>query len=188
MQHSRFPCPLLSPGVCSNSCPLSWWCHPTISSSVVPFSLLPSIFPGTKVFSNESAFHIRWPKYWSFSITPSNEYSGLISLGLTGLISLLSKGLSRVFSSSTVQKHQFFHSQQPLQSNSYPCMTTGKTVVLSIQTFVSKVSLLCETLSRFVTAFLLRIKCLLTSWCSQHLQWLWSPRRVCHCFCFTVTC
>ena len=71
--------------------------------------LLPSIFPSIRVFSNESALHIRWPKYWCFSfiISPSNEHPGLISLGWTGWISLQSKGLSRVFSNTTVQKHQF---------------------------------------------------------------------------------
>ena len=75
--------------------------------------LLPSIFPSIKVFSKESALHITWPKYWSFSFSnsPSNEYSGLISFGRTGWIFLLSKGLSRVFSSTTVQKHQFFGTQ-----------------------------------------------------------------------------
>ena len=81
LQHARFPCPLLSPRVCSNSRPPSRWCHPTISSSVVPFFLLLSIFPSIRVFSSESAHCIRWPKYWSFSfsISPSNEYSGLVS-------------------------------------------------------------------------------------------------------------
>ena len=78
-----------------------------------PFLLLPSTFPSIRVFSNESALCIRWTKYWSFSYSnsPSNECSGLISLGLTGLISLQSKGLSRVFSSTTIQKHQFFGTQ-----------------------------------------------------------------------------
>ena len=77
-------------------------CHPLLLPS--------SIFPSIRVFSNESVPHIRWPKYYSFSfiISRSNEYSGLISVGLTGLISLQSKGLSRVFSKTTVQKHQFF--------------------------------------------------------------------------------
>ena len=70
--------------------------------------LPPSIFPSIWVFSSESARLIRWPKDWSFSISPSNEYSGLTSLGLTGVISLLTKGLSRVFSNTTIQKHQFF--------------------------------------------------------------------------------
>ena len=84
-----------------------------------PF-LLPSIFPSIRVFSNESALCIRWPKYWSFSfnITPANEHSGLISLGWTGWISLESKGLSRVFSNTKVQKHQFFSAQLSFQSNS----------------------------------------------------------------------
>ena len=88
-------------------------CHPLL--------LLPSIFPSIRVFSSDSTLHIRWPKYWSFSfsISPPNEYSGLISLGLTGLICFLSKGLSRVFSSTTVQKHQFFSTQPSLWYNSH---------------------------------------------------------------------
>ena len=98
-------------------------CHPLL--------LLPSIFPSIKAFSNKSTLHIRWPKYWnfSFSISPSNEYSGkdwfirlnkgLFPLGLTGLIFLLSKGFSRVFSNTTVEKHQFFGTQPSLQSNSH---------------------------------------------------------------------
>ena len=81
------------------------FCHPLL--------LLPSIFPSIRVFSNELALHIRWPKYWSFSfsisITPSSEYSGLISFGLTGLISLQSKGLSRVFSNTTNQSTFLFN-------------------------------------------------------------------------------
>ena len=93
--HARLPSPSVSPRVCSNSCPLKWWCYPTISPSV---NLLPSIFPSIRVFFSESSLCIRWLKYWNVSISPSNEYSGLIPLGLTGLISLLSKGLSRVFS------------------------------------------------------------------------------------------
>ena len=85
------------------------------------FLLLLSIISSIRVFSSESVIHIRWPEYWnfSFSISPSNEYSGLISLGLTGLISLLSKGLSGVFSNTTVQKHQFFNTQLSLWSNSH---------------------------------------------------------------------
>ena len=88
-------------------------CHPLL--------LLPSIFPNIRVFSNESVLRIRWPNYWSFSfsISPSNEHPGLISLGWTGWISLQSKGLSRVFSNTTVQKHQFFGAQLSLWSNSH---------------------------------------------------------------------
>ena len=87
-------------------------CHPLL--------LLPSIFPGIRVFSNESALCMRWPKYWSFSfnISPSNEHSGLISIRMNW-ISLQSKGLSRVFSNTTVQKHQFFSTQLSLWSNSH---------------------------------------------------------------------
>ena len=86
-----------------------------------PLLLLLSIFPSIRVFSNESALRIRGPKYWSFSfsISPCSEYSGLIPLGWTGWISLRSKGLSRVFSNTTVQKHQFFTAQLSLQSNSH---------------------------------------------------------------------
>ena len=86
-----------------------------------PLLLLPSVFPSIRVSSSESALHIRWSKYWSFSlsISPSKEYSELISLGLTGLISLLSKGFSRVFFSTTIQKHQFFGAQPSLWSNSH---------------------------------------------------------------------
>ena len=95
LQHSRLPCPSLTPEACSNSCPLSQWCHPTISSSVVPFSsCLSSIFPSLRVFSNESVLCIRWPVYWSFSfsISLSSEYSGLISLRMDWLTLLAVQG------------------------------------------------------------------------------------------------
>ena len=86
-----------------------------------PLLYLPSIFPSIRVFSNESVLCTRWPKYWSFSfsISPSNEYPGLIPLEWTGWISLQSKGLSRLFSNTTVQKHQFFGTQLSLWSNSH---------------------------------------------------------------------
>ena len=79
LQHTRLPCSSPSPGVCS--CPLSRWCHPAISSSVIPFSSCPQSFPALLEKSSELALHVRWPNYWdfSFSISPSNEYSGLIS-------------------------------------------------------------------------------------------------------------
>ena len=80
LQHISLPCLSLSPGICSNSCPFNWWCHLTISSCCLLLLLL-YIFPSIRVFSRESPLQIRWPKYWSFSfsISPSNEYSGLIS-------------------------------------------------------------------------------------------------------------
>ena len=84
-----------------------------------PLLLLPSIFPSIGVFSNESALRIRWPQYWSFSISLSKEYTCWFPVGLTGLISLLSKGFSGVFSSTTVWKHQFFGPQSSLWSNSH---------------------------------------------------------------------
>ena len=93
---------------CSNSCPSSWWCHPTILFSC-PLLLLPSVFPSIRVFFSKSVLCIRWPKYWSFSfsISPSSEYSELISFRIDWFDFRQSKGLSRVFSNSIVQKHQF---------------------------------------------------------------------------------
>ena len=107
LQHARLPYPSPTPRAYSNWCPSCWWCHPTISSSVIPFSSCLQSFPVTGFFSNELVLHIRWPKYWSFSfsISASNEYSGFISFRMD---SLLSKGLSRIFSNTIVQKHQFF--------------------------------------------------------------------------------
>ena len=128
--------------------------------------LLPSIFPSTRVFSNELTLHIRWPKYWSFSISPSNEYSGLISfridwfnlLGIQGTLKSLPQHHSS--KASILQHSDFFMVQL-----SHPYMTTGKTIALMIQTFVGKVMfLLFNMLSRFVIAFLPRSKCHLISW------------------------
>ena len=132
-----------------------------------PFLLLPSVFPSIRVFSKESALRIRWPKYWSlnFSISPSNEYSGLISfrndrldlLAVQGTVkSLLQHHSSKA---SVLQCSAFFMVQV-----SHPCMTTGKIIALARWTFVSRVvSLLFNMLSRFVVAFLPRSKCLLIS-------------------------
>ena len=111
----------LSPGICSISCPLNWWCHLTISfSALLPFSFCFQSFPES---SQELALCIMWPKYWSFSFSfstsSSNEYSVLVPLRLIDLISLQSKGLSRVFSSITIWKHQLFSAQSSLWSNSH---------------------------------------------------------------------
>ena len=111
-------------------CTISWSLLKFISIESVMLSnclilccpvLLPSVFPGIRVFFSESAFCIRRPKLWSlsFNISPSNEYSELISFRMTGLISLLSKGLSRVFSSTTVWNHEFFNAQPSLWSSSH---------------------------------------------------------------------
>ena len=117
-QHARPPCPSPTTRVHPNPCPSSWWCHPIISSSVVPFSSCPQSSQH-QGFNNESTLHMRWPKYWSFSfsISPSNEHPGLVSFRRS--ISLQSKGLSRVFSNNTLQKHQFFGAQLSSQSNSH---------------------------------------------------------------------
>ena len=109
-QHARLPCLSLSPGVCSDSCPLSRWFHLTISSSVSSFSSCPQSFPASKSFCSESALHIRCQSIEasaSASVLPMNIHCWF-PLGLTSFISLLSKGLSRVFSNTTVWKHQFF--------------------------------------------------------------------------------
>ena len=102
--YTRLPRPSLSLGVCSNSCPLSWWCYLTNLILCIPLFLLPSVLM-TVFFPNELALRIRWPKYWSssFSISPSNEYLRLISFRMTGLISLPSKGLSSTISNTEVQ-------------------------------------------------------------------------------------
>ena len=120
-QHAGPPCPSPSPRVHSDSRPSSPWCHPVISSSVVPFFSCPQSLPASKSFPMSQLFAMRWPKYWSFSfsIIPSKEIPGLISPEWTGWISLQSKGLSRVFSNTTVQKQQFFGAQPSSQSNSH---------------------------------------------------------------------
>ena len=132
-----------------------------------PLLLLLPIPANIRVFSNESTLCMRWPKYWnfSFSISLSNEHPGLISFRMDGWISLQFKGLSRVFSNTTVQKHQFFSTQLSSQSNSHiRYLTTGKTIAVTRQTFVGKVmSLLLNMLSRLVITFLSRSKRLLIS-------------------------
>ena len=110
LQYTRVPCPSLPPRACSNSCPLSRWCHPTIPSSVIPVSSCPQSFPASGSFPVSQLFTSGGQSIGasaSVSVLPV-IIQGCFPLGLTGLISLQSKGLSRVFSSTTVQKHQFF--------------------------------------------------------------------------------
>ena len=121
LQHSRPPCPLPTPGVYSSSCPLSQWCHPTISCSVVPFSSCPQSFPASGSFPMSQFFTSGGQSIGvsaSASVLPVN-IQDWFPLGFTGWISLQSKGLSRVFSNTTVQKHQIFRAQLPLYSNSH---------------------------------------------------------------------
>ena len=141
LQQARPPCPSPSPRACSNSCPLSQWCHPTISSSVVPFSSCPQSLPAS-VFSNESTLRMRWPKYWSFSfsISPSKEIPGLISFRMDWLDLLEVQGTFK----SLLQHHSskssiLWHSAFFMVQLSHPYMTTGKTIALTRQTFVGKV-------------------------------------------------
>ena len=121
LQHARLPCPSPTPGVYSNSCPLSWWCHPTISSSDVPFSSCLQSFPASGSFPMSQFFTSGSQSTGvsaSASVLPMN-IQDWFSLGWTGCISLLSKGLSIVFSNATVQKYQFFGTQLFLWSNSH---------------------------------------------------------------------
>ena len=166
LQHARLSYPSPAPGAWSNSCPSGWWFHPTISSSVVPFSSYLQSFLSIRVFSNDSDLCIRWPKYWSFSISPSNGYSGLISFRMDWLDLLAVQGTLK----SLLQQHSskpsiLQHSAFFMVQLSHAYMTTGKTIALTKQTFIGKVmSLLFNMLSRFVIAFLPRSKHLLISW------------------------
>ena len=153
LQHTRLPCPSPAPGAYSNSCPSSWWCHPIISSSVIPFSSHLQSFPASGSFPMSQFFTSGGQSIGASALTsvlPMN-IQGWFPLGLTDLISLLSKGLSRVFFITTVQKHQFFGAQPFFMVQlSHLYMTTGKNIALTRQTFVGKVmSLIFNTLSRF---------------------------------------
>ena len=135
-------------------------CHPLL--------LPPSIFPSIRVFSNESALHIRWPKYWSFSfdISPSSEHSGLISFRVDWLNLLAVQGTLKSLLQHYSSKSSILHCSAFFRVQlSHPYMTTGKTIALTRQTFVGKVmSLLFNMLSRLVITFLPRSKHLLISW------------------------
>ena len=169
LQHARPPCPSPTPGVHPNPCPLIGSVMPSNYLILYcPLLLLPSIFPSIRVFSNESALRIRWPKHWSFSfrISPSNEYSGLISFRIDwfdflAVQSALKSLLQPHSSKASILQHSAFFTVLL----SHPYMTTGKTIALTRWTFVGKVmSLLLNMLSRLVITFLPRSKCLLISW------------------------
>ena len=179
LQHTRLPCPSPTPRACSNSCPLSQWYHPTISSLSFPSPA--SMFPSIMVFSNELVLRIRWPKYWSFSfsISPSNEYSGLISFRMDWLYLLAVQGTLK----SLLQHHSSQASILRLSAFfmvqlSHPYMITGKTIALTRRTFVGKVmSLPLNMLSRLVIAFLPRSKCLLISWLQSPSAVVLEPKK-----------
>ena len=137
-QHARLPCLSLTPGVHPNPCALSQWCHPTISSSVIPFSCLKS-FPASGFFSNESALCIRWPKYWSFnfSISPSREHSGLISFRMHWLDLLAVQGtLKSLFLHHSSKASIVWCSAFFIVQLSHAYVTTGKTTALTRRTFI----------------------------------------------------
>ena len=149
---------------CSNSCPSSQWCHPIFLYSVVAFSSCLQCFPASRSFSSESVFCIMWPRYWSFSFSssPSNEYSGLISFRTDWFDLLAVQGIFK----SLLQHHSskeliLWYSASFIVQFSYPYVTTGKTIALTRWTFVGKViSLLLTMLSRLVITFLPRSKLL----------------------------
>ena len=198
-------CPFATPwtAACQASLSItnSWSLFKLMSESVMPSNhltlchplfLLPSTLPTIRVFSNESVLHIRWPKYWSFSfsISPSNEYSGLISFMMDWLdlfaIQRTLKSLLQHHSSkaSILQGSDFFIVQL-----SHPYMTKGKTIALTRWIFVGKVmSLLFNMLSGLVIAFLPRNKHLLISWLQSPFAVILEPQnKVCHCFhCFSI--
>ena len=144
-----------------------------------PLLLLLSTFPSIRDFSSESALHIRWPKYWSFNISPSNEYSWLISfridwLDLLAVQEILKSLLQHSSKASILWCSAFFMVQL-----SHPYMTTRKTIPLTVWTFVGKVmSLLFNMLSRFVIAFLPRSKCLLISWVQLISAVILEPKKM----------
>ena len=177
LQHARLPCPSLSPRVCSNSCPLSQWCYPTVSSSVIPFSCLQS-YPASGSFPVSQLFPSGSQSIGASASVLPMDIQGWFPLGLTALISLQSKGLSGLFSSTTIWKHQFFSAQPFLLYGPTLPSILRKTVALTLQTFVAKVmSLLFNTLSWFIIVFLPRKKCLLISWLQSPSTVILEPKK-----------
>ena len=185
LQHARPPCPSPTPRVYLNSSPLSWWWHPTISSSVIPFSSCLQSFPESGSFQM-SQFFASGGQSTGVSASASDlpmNIQDWSPLGWTGWIFLQSKGHSRVFSNTPVQKHQFIDPQfsfwGPYMSFSHPYMTTGETIALTRWTFVGKVmSLLFNMLSSLVTAFLPRSKHLLISWLQSPSTVILEPKKI----------
>ena len=181
-----------SPGACSNSCPLSRWCHPATSSSVIPFSSCPQSLPASESFPMSQL--LRWPKYWSFSfsIIPSKEIPGLISFRMDWLDLFAVQGTLRSLlqhhsSKASILRHSAFFTVQLL----HPYITTGKSIALARLTFFVKVimSLLFNMLYRLVITFLPRSKCLLISRLAVTICNDFGAQKikVCHCFhCFPI--
>ena len=191
LQHTRPPCPSPTPGVHPNPCLLSWWCHPTISSSVIPFSSCPQPFPASESFQMSQFFTSGGQSIGvsaSTSVLPMNIQDWFPS-EWTGWISLQSKGLSRVFSNTSSKPSILWHSAFFIVQFSHPYMTTGKTKALTRRTFFGKVmSLLFNMMSRLVIAFLPRNKHLLISWLKSPSSVILDPKKiVCYSFhCFPI--
>ena len=172
LQHARLPCPSPTPRACSNSCPSSRWCHPTISSSVVPFSSCLQSSPASGSFPVSQFFTTGGQSIGvsaSASVLPKN-IQDWFPLGLTGLISLQSKGLSTVLQHHSSKASILWCFAFFMVQLSHPHVITGKILPLTRGIFVSKVtSLLFNALSRFFIAFLPRNKHLLISWLQSHL-------------------
>ena len=174
LQHIRLPCPSPPPGACSNSCPFSQWRHPTISSC-------PQSFPASGSFPKSPLFTAGGQSIWasvSASILLMNIQDWFL-LGLTGLISLQSKGLSRVLQHHSLKASILLHSAFLIVRLSHSYMTTGKTIALTKQTYVGKViSLIFNMLSRFVITFLPRSNCLLISWLQSPSAVILEPKKI----------
>ena len=182
LQHARPPCPSPTPGVHPNSRPSSRWCHPAISSSVIPFSSCPQSLPASESFPMSQLFSWGGQSIEVLalaSILPMNTQNWS-PLGWTDWISLQPKGLLRVFSNTTVQKRQFFGVQLSSKSNSrIHTWPLAKTIALTRRTFVGKVmSLLFNMVSRFVITFLLRSKRLLVTWLQSPSAVILEPQKI----------
>ena len=182
LQQARPPCPSPTPGACSNSCPLSWWCHPSILSSVVPFSSHLQSFPASGSFPVSQFFPSGGQSSGisaSASVLPMN-IQDWFALGWTGWISLAVQGtlkslLQHHSSKASILEHSAFFIVQL----SHPYMTTGKTIALTRRTFVGKVmSLLFNMLSSLVITFLLKSKSILISWLQSPSAVILEPKKI----------
>ena len=188
-QHARPPCLSPTPGAYSNSCPSSRWCHPAISSSVIPFSSCPQFLPASGSFPMSQLFPWGGQSIGisaSASVLPVNTQDLIFFrmdwLALLAVQVMLKSLLQHHSSKISILRHSAFITVQL----SYPYTTTETIIALTRLTFVGKVmSLLFNMLSSLVITFLPRSKHLLISWLTHHLKWFWSPKnKVCHCFQF----
>ena len=178
LQHARLPCPSPTPGAYSNPCPSSRWCHPTITSSVVPFSSRLQSFPASGSFLRSQFFTSGGQSIGvSASVLPLNTQEWF-PLGLTGLIFLQSKGLSRIFSNTRIQKHQFFSTQFSLRSNSTIICNYCKKQLWLDGPLLAKwclcFSVYCQIGHRFSSKEQVSFN---FNGCSHHLQWFWCPKK-----------